>query len=78
MSELDVSFQKLLELEDAGEDERKDLHGQIESLESILRMLELKSKNSSDHGIMPILVLPLFGSFENISVLHLFYFVAGL
>ncbi|KDR19135.1 JNK-interacting protein 3 isoform X3 [Zootermopsis nevadensis] len=44
-----TSEQKLLELEDAGEDERKDLHGQIESLESILRMLELKSKNSSDH-----------------------------
>lgn len=42
--------QKLLEAEDAGEDERKDLHSKIESLESIVRMLELKSKNSSDHG----------------------------
>ncbi|XP_059491169.1 JNK-interacting protein 3 isoform X4 [Neocloeon triangulifer] len=41
--------QKLLEVEDAGEDERKDLHSKIESLESIVRMLELKSKNSSDH-----------------------------
>lgn len=43
------SEQKLLELEDASEDERKELHGKIESLESIVRMLELKSKNSSDH-----------------------------
>jgi len=46
----------LLELEDAGEDERKELHGKIESLESIVRMLELKSKNSSDHGIVPVAV----------------------
>ncbi|XP_069688441.1 JNK-interacting protein 3 isoform X4 [Periplaneta americana] len=44
-----TSEQKLLELEDAGEDERKELHGKIESLESIVRMLELKAKNSSDH-----------------------------
>lgn len=51
-----MSFQKLLELEDAGEDERKELHGKIESLESIVRMLELKSKNSSDHGIVPVAV----------------------
>lgn len=43
-------FQKLLETEDAGEDERKDLNGKIESLESIVRMFELKAKNSSDHG----------------------------
>jgi hypothetical protein len=42
----------LLELEDASEDERKELHGKIESLESIVRMLELKSKNASDHGIV--------------------------
>ncbi|XP_054274802.1 JNK-interacting protein 3-like isoform X4 [Macrosteles quadrilineatus] len=41
--------QKLLEVEDATEDERKDLTGKIESLESIVRMLELKAKNSSDH-----------------------------
>jgi hypothetical protein len=63
-------FQKLLELEDAGEDERKDLHGKIESLESIVRMLELKSKNSSDHGTVPVSCFHLlFGSFENIGVL---------
>ena len=46
----------MLELEDADEDERKELHGKIESLESIVRMLELKSKNSSDHGIVPVAV----------------------
>lgn len=44
-----TSEQKLLELEDAGEDERKDLGSKIESLESIVRMLELKAKNASDH-----------------------------
>ncbi|KAL0280334.1 UNVERIFIED_CONTAM: hypothetical protein PYX00_001659 [Menopon gallinae] len=41
--------QKLLEVEDAVEDERKDYSCKIESLESIVRMLELKAKNSSDH-----------------------------
>ena len=43
-------FQKLLEVEDLVEDERKEKGGKIESLESIVRMLELKAKNSSDHG----------------------------
>ncbi|XP_044016774.1 JNK-interacting protein 3 isoform X2 [Aphidius gifuensis] len=42
--------QKLLELEDVAEDERKELLSKIDSLESILRMLELKTKNSHDHG----------------------------
>ncbi|CAH1726033.1 unnamed protein product [Aphis gossypii] len=41
--------QKLLEMEDYIEDEKKDYQSKIESLESIVRMLELKSKNSSDH-----------------------------
>ncbi|XP_026280597.1 C-Jun-amino-terminal kinase-interacting protein 4 isoform X4 [Frankliniella occidentalis] len=41
--------QKLIESEDATEDERKELQGKIESLESIVRMLELKGKNASDH-----------------------------
>ncbi|XP_078052604.1 JNK-interacting protein syd isoform X6 [Augochlora pura] len=45
-----TSDQKLLELEDAAEDERKDLLLKIDSLESIVRMLELKTKNSHDHG----------------------------
>lgn len=42
--------QKLLELEDITEDERKELLSKIDSLESIVRMLELKTKNSHDHG----------------------------
>ncbi|XP_053976020.1 C-Jun-amino-terminal kinase-interacting protein 4 isoform X4 [Hylaeus volcanicus] len=45
-----TSDQKLLELEDAAEDERKELLAKIDSLESIARMLELKTKNSHDHG----------------------------
>ena len=32
------------------EDERKQLLGKIDSLESIVKMLELKTKNSHDHG----------------------------
>ncbi|XP_015120363.1 JNK-interacting protein 3 isoform X4 [Diachasma alloeum] len=43
--------QKLLELEDVAEDERKELLSKIDSLESILRMLELKTKNSHDHVV---------------------------
>ncbi|XP_076178865.1 JNK-interacting protein syd isoform X1 [Ptiloglossa arizonensis] len=46
-----TSDQKLLELEDAAEDERKELLSKIESLESIVRMLELKTKNSHDHVV---------------------------
>jgi hypothetical protein len=45
-----------LEVEDAGEDERKDLGSKIESLESIVRMLELKAKNSSDHGMYHFII----------------------
>lgn len=45
-----IYFQKLLEVEDLVEDERKDLSSKIESLESLVRMLELKAKNSTDHG----------------------------
>uniref|UniRef100_A0A0A9WLN6 JNK-interacting protein 3 n=1 Tax=Lygus hesperus TaxID=30085 RepID=A0A0A9WLN6_LYGHE len=44
-----ASDQKLLEVEDLIEFERKEKNGKIESLESIVRMLELKAKNSSDH-----------------------------
>ncbi|XP_073975004.1 JNK-interacting protein syd isoform X5 [Rhodnius prolixus] len=44
-----ASDQKLLEVEDLIEGERKEKGGKIESLESIVRMLELKAKNSSDH-----------------------------
>ncbi|KAF7399350.1 hypothetical protein HZH68_007942 [Vespula germanica] len=46
-----TSDQKLLELEDVAEDERKELLSKIDSLESIVRMLELKTKNSQDHVV---------------------------
>ncbi|XP_060809868.1 JNK-interacting protein 3 isoform X2 [Amyelois transitella] len=42
--------QKLLESEDHYEGERKDLTGRLEALDSIVRMLELKHKNSLDHA----------------------------
>lgn len=32
------------------EEEHKGLQAKVESLESIVRMLELKSKNATDHG----------------------------
>lgn len=32
------------------EGEKKSLEEKVESLESIVRMLELKSKNAADHG----------------------------
>lgn len=38
-------------MEDYIEDEKKDYQSKIESLESIVRMLELKAKNASDHGM---------------------------
>lgn len=68
---ISIFFQKLLELEDAGEDERKELHGKIESLESIVRMLELKSKNSSDHGMVPFAVYQLLFLVTIFSLAHL-------
>ncbi|XP_008190561.1 JNK-interacting protein 3 isoform X2 [Tribolium castaneum] len=42
--------QKLLEFEDAAEGERKELAARLEALESIVRMLELKHKNSMEHA----------------------------
>lgn len=42
--------QKLLEAEDASECERKELTARLEALESIVRMLELKHKNSMEHA----------------------------
>ncbi|XP_004525428.1 JNK-interacting protein 3 isoform X4 [Ceratitis capitata] len=44
------SEQKLLEAEDVAEQENKDLASRLESLESIVRMLELKHKNSLEHA----------------------------
>uniref|UniRef100_A0A1B0C850 Uncharacterized protein n=2 Tax=Lutzomyia longipalpis TaxID=7200 RepID=A0A1B0C850_LUTLO len=42
--------QKLLETEDLAEAENKELASRLESLESIVRMLELKHKNSLEHA----------------------------
>lgn len=42
--------QKLLEVEYTVDDDRRDLEGKVEGLESAVRILELKSKNSSDHA----------------------------
>ena len=55
-------YQKLLELEDVSEDERKELLSKIDSLESIVRMLELKTKNSHDHGTNDVSSLPVHSS----------------
>ncbi|BFZ15190.1 hypothetical protein BsWGS_18226 [Bradybaena similaris] len=41
--------QKFLEMEDNIEGVRKELEDKVETLESILRMSEIKSKNSADH-----------------------------
>lgn len=40
----------MLETEDLAEQENKELAGRLESLESIVRMLELKHKNSLEHA----------------------------
>ncbi|XP_064482319.1 C-Jun-amino-terminal kinase-interacting protein 4-like isoform X2 [Ornithodoros turicata] len=45
-----ASEQKLLEVEYTVDDDRRDLQGKVEGLESVVRMLELKSKNTSDHA----------------------------
>uniref|UniRef100_A0A1I8EVL4 RH2 domain-containing protein n=1 Tax=Wuchereria bancrofti TaxID=6293 RepID=A0A1I8EVL4_WUCBA len=42
--------QKCLEIEDSLMEQNRELESKIESLESIMRMLELKSKNASDHA----------------------------
>lgn len=44
-------------MEDAVEGEKKSMQDKLESLESVVRMLELKVKNSSDHGNVFILVI---------------------
>lgn len=75
--------QKLLELEDISEDERKELLSKIDSLESIVRMLELKTKNSHDHGTnaigvssLPIHSSSLYSRVEDfVFVLRYVYFI---
>jgi len=37
-------------IEDMIDDERKDMNGKIESLQSIVRTFELKAKNAHDHS----------------------------
>lgn len=44
-------------MEDAVEGEKKSMQDKLESLESVVRMLELKVKNSADHGNVFILVI---------------------
>lgn len=44
-------------MEDAVEGEKKSMQDKLESLESVVRMLELKVKNSADHGKVFILVI---------------------
>ncbi|VDK20742.1 unnamed protein product [Anisakis simplex] len=55
--------QKCLEIEDSSVEQIHELESKIESLESIMRMLELKAKNASDHGTLfiPITYLCAFG-----------------
>ena len=38
-----------MEIEDQMITQQRELEGKIESLESIMRMLELKAKNAADH-----------------------------
>ncbi|CAJ0943019.1 unnamed protein product, partial [Mesorhabditis belari] len=42
--------QKYMEIEDSMIGQQKELEGKIASLESIMRMLELKAKNAADHS----------------------------
>ncbi|CAL4074756.1 unnamed protein product, partial [Meganyctiphanes norvegica] len=42
--------QRLLEVEDGMEEERKQYQAKTESLESIVRMFELKNRNAADHA----------------------------
>ncbi|XP_067142763.1 C-Jun-amino-terminal kinase-interacting protein 4-like isoform X4 [Centruroides vittatus] len=45
-----TSDQKLLEMEYGQDDDKLELQSKVESLESIVRMLELKSRNATDHA----------------------------
>ncbi|ESP04395.1 hypothetical protein LOTGIDRAFT_170786 [Lottia gigantea] len=44
-----ASEQKYLEMEDAIEGDKKSMEDKVESMESIIRMLELKARNAADH-----------------------------
>lgn len=41
--------QRLIELEFQAEEEKQSLQTKVDSLENIVKMLELKAKNSTDH-----------------------------
>lgn len=45
-----TSDQKLLEIEYGQDDDKLELQSKVESLESIVRMLELKARNATDHA----------------------------
>lgn len=50
-------FQKYLEMEDVVEGEKKLMQDKFESLEFVVRMLELKVKNFVDYGNVFIFVI---------------------
>jgi hypothetical protein len=43
--------QKCLEIEETYLEQNRELEGKVESMASIVRMLELKAKNATDHGL---------------------------
>jgi hypothetical protein len=45
-----VFLKKQFQVEDALIEQKKDYEEKLQSLESIVRMIELKAKNTSDHG----------------------------
>ena len=51
--------QKMLEIEFQADEEKQSLQQKVESLESIVKILELKSKNSTDHCEYIVIVSPL-------------------
>ena len=42
--------QKCLELEETALEQTRELENKIQSLESIIRVIELRAKNATDHG----------------------------
>ena len=63
--------QKLLELEDTFEAERKEATVKVGSLTSIVKMFELKAKNSQDHSKNSNLsIFSIFGKLFNVTSLN--------
>lgn len=44
------TLKKLFQTEDSFAEQKKECEEKVKSLESIVRMIDLKSKNTSDHG----------------------------